>query len=93
MVFAAGLLGDAVQNLQELGWLPWLTHPVWNTAGLLSEDSPLGDVLHSFVGYAQEPTVLQLLVYVTYVMIALALFLKPRTGHSRREPGEVQQTA
>ena len=25
MVFAAGLLGDAVQNLQELGWLPWLT--------------------------------------------------------------------
>ena len=24
MVFAAGLLADAVQNMQELGWLPFL---------------------------------------------------------------------
>ena len=92
MVFAAGLLGDAVQNLQELGWLPWLTHPVWNTSGLLSEESPLGDVLHSFVGYAQEPTVLQLLVYVAYVAIVLAVILKPWTG-GRREPGGVRRTA
>ena len=31
MVFAAGLLADAVQNMQELGWLPFLGHPLWDT--------------------------------------------------------------
>jgi high-affinity iron transporter len=93
MVFAAGLLGDAVQNLQELGWLPWLTHPVWNTGSLLSEDSPLGDILHSFVGYAQQPTVLQLGIYVAYVAVVLALFLKPHIDRGRREASGMRRTA
>ena len=32
MVFAAGLLADAVENMQELGWLPFLEHVLWNTS-------------------------------------------------------------
>ncbi|MGH9128140.1 MAG: FTR1 family iron permease, partial [Acidimicrobiales bacterium] len=36
MVFAAGLLVDAVENLQGLGWLPFLAHPMWSTQGILS---------------------------------------------------------
>ena len=31
MVFAAGLLADTVQNLQELGWLRVLDVPMWHT--------------------------------------------------------------
>src|ERR1700751_1659751 len=31
MVFAAGLLADAVQNMQELGWMPVLNLPLWHT--------------------------------------------------------------
>src|ERR1700751_5586655 len=31
MVFAAGLLADAVQNMQELGWVPVLNLPLWHT--------------------------------------------------------------
>lgn len=76
MVFAAGLLGDTVQNLQQLGWLPLLGHPLWNTGGWLSEDSALGDVAHTFLGYAQAPTLLQVLVYLLYVAVALAAFLQ-----------------
>ena len=52
MVFAAGLLADAVENLQQLGWLPVLDAPMWHSARLLSEDSAFGDVLHSFFGTA-----------------------------------------
>ena len=40
MVFAAGLLADAVENMQELGWLPFWDHVLWNTSTFLSEDSP-----------------------------------------------------
>ena len=74
MVFAAGILIDAVQNLQELGWVPWLTHPMWSTAGALKESSAVGDIFHAFFGYADHPTVLQGIVYVLYLGIAVGAF-------------------
>jgi high-affinity iron transporter len=80
MVFAAGLLADAIQNLQELGWLPVLNLPMWHTGQLLSEDSALGDVLHSFFGYSDAPTPLQLLVYVGYLAIVIVAYLGLRSG-------------
>ena len=86
MVFAAGLLADAVQNLQELGWLPVLDLPMWHTGQLLSEDSAFGDVLHSFFGYSDSPTPLQLLVYVAYLAIVMVAYLRLRAGpQSRRK--------
>jgi high-affinity iron transporter len=75
MVFAAGLLADSVENLQQLGWLPVLDTPMWHSARLLSENSAFGDVLHSFFGYSDAPTPLQLLVYVTYLAIAALAYL------------------
>jgi high-affinity iron transporter len=76
MVFAAGLLADAVENMQQLGWLPFLEHSVWNTSSFLSEDSSLGDLFHSLLGYADHPTVLQVLVWVTYVSVSVTLFIR-----------------
>lgn len=80
MIFAAGLLVDAVENLQQLGWLPVLLHPMWNTSGLLSEDSTVGDIFHSFFGYADAPTVGQAVVYITYLAVAISAFIawRPR---------------
>ena len=75
MVFAAGLLADSIQNMQELGWLPVLTTPLWHSARLLSEDSAIGDVLHSFFGYSDAPTPLQLVAYVAYLAVAVAVYL------------------
>ncbi len=75
MVFAAGLLADAVENLQQLGWLPVLDKPMWHTASLLSEGSAFGDVLHSFFGYSDSPTPLQLLIYIGYLAIVVIAYL------------------
>lgn len=75
MVFAAGLLADAVENMQQLGWLPLLDTPMWHSGRLLSESSAFGDVLHSFFGYSDAPTPLQLLVYVAYLAIAAITYL------------------
>ena len=81
LFFAAGLLGDAVQNMQQLGWLPFGTMPLWNTSHFLSEDSTLGDILHSFLGYAESPTLLQSLLYIAYLLTAGAIFM-----HLTRKP-------
>ena len=73
LVFAAGLLVDAIQNMQELGWLPVGRQVLWHSSALLRQDSTWGDIAHSFLGYADNPTLLQVLAYVGYVAVALAL--------------------
>jgi high-affinity iron transporter len=84
MVFAAGLLVDAVQNMQELGWLPVATRQLWHTGAILNENSALGDIAHSFFGYAQSPTVLQAIVYVAYLAAVLVAFYSVRQRLARR---------
>jgi high-affinity iron transporter len=91
MVFAAGLLADAVENLQQLGWLPVLDTAMWHSGQLLSEDSSFGDVLHSFFGYSDAPTPLQLLVYVGYLAIVIAAFLGLR-GRVRAKANSQSQS-
>jgi len=67
-----------VQNMQELGWLPVLSSPMWHSARFLSQDSAFGDVMHSFFGYSDAPTPLQLLMYVGYLAIVIVAYLKLR---------------
>lgn len=74
LIFAAGLLADAVQNLQELDWIPFGLTQLWNTGRFLSEDSTAGDVLHTFLGYAEAPTILQTLLYLAYLAVAGTIF-------------------
>jgi len=82
MVFAAGLLADTVENLQELGWVRVLDAPMWHTGRILSEDSSFGDVLHSFFGYSDAPTPLQLLMYVGYLAVVIVAFIGVRRARA-----------
>lgn len=90
MVVAAGLLADAVQNLQELGALPGGGHALWDTSRWLSEESNLGDVLHGLLGYASAPSPLQVAVWALFLIAGLAFFLGrpairlPRAGDHTR---------
>ena len=83
LFFAAGLLGDAVQNMQQLGWITLGSMPLWNTAHLLSEASTLGDILHTFLGYAEAPTLLQTALYLAFLAVSGGLFWRL----TRRGPG------
>ena len=88
LFFAAGLLADAVQNMQELGWITFGLTPLWNTAHLLSEDSAIGDLLHSLLGYAEAPTILQATFYFLFLVVFCGLFgwmtRKPSAGKPAR---------
>jgi high-affinity iron transporter len=86
LFFAAGLLGDAVQNAQELGWITFGTSPLWNTAHILSEDSMIGDMLHTFLGYAESPTALQVTCYVLFLAIAGTVFWRMTRKPGRPAP-------
>jgi high-affinity iron transporter len=77
MVVAAGLLADAVQNLQGLGVLPGGSMTLWNTSRALPDDTGIGDVLHGLVGYSASPTVLQAILWAGFLAVGLTLFLRP----------------
>ena len=86
LLFAAGLLADGIQAFQSLGWLPVFGQTLWSTATYLSQDSALGDILHSLFGYADAPTLLQVGAYVAFLLAAVASYT--RLGPGRRSPAK-----
>ncbi len=91
LLFGAGLLADAVESFQSIGWLQFLTGIVWHSQALLREESPLGDILHSLFGYAQAPTVLQLGVYVAFLAVAVIAYLGLTGTQKRPRAAEVRE--
>ncbi len=87
MFFAAGLLANAIENLQQLGWLPFAKQTLWNSSGAITQSSNLGDVLHSFIGYADQPTALQGLVWIVYLALTISAFVM--IGRVKPKPSPV----
>ncbi|HBQ95258.1 MAG: FTR1 family protein [Firmicutes bacterium] len=79
LIFAAALIADGIEDFQQVRWLPGAHWVLWHTALLLPESSVLGDILHTFLGYAQSPTALQMLAYAGFLAITVPLYLKGRT--------------
>ncbi len=86
MVVAAGLLADAVQNLQGLGVLPGGSMTLWNMSRTLPDDTGIGDVLHGLLGYSAAPTVLQAILWAGFLAVGLTLFLRPAQAPVSRPP-------
>jgi high-affinity iron transporter len=87
MVVAAGLLADAVQNLQQdLGVLPGGSQTIWNVSRTLPDDTGIGDVLHGLVGYSASPTVLQAVLWAVFLAVGLTLFLRPARRSAQLPP-------
>ena len=74
-LLAAGMAAQAVAFLERANWLTPLDTVVWDSAWLLSEASIAGRTMHTLVGYTDQPTEMQLLVYVA-VLVATVLLMR-----------------
>jgi high-affinity iron transporter len=83
-LLAAGMAAQAVNWLQQSGHFEYLTMPLWNTSWLLSEDSIAGRLLHTLIGYTDQPNGAQLIVYVATILMIVGLM---RWEHGRRAAG------
>ncbi len=63
---AAGLCAHVFMALHELG-LPVIVERVWSTRWLLDSESLPGRILHAFIGYHDEPNLLQVIAYFGYL--------------------------
>lgn len=70
---AAGLAAQAAQFLSNAGVVDVLVHTLWNSSGLIAENSWPGRVLHALVGYTDRPTALQGLVYIATIAVMIGL--------------------
>jgi high-affinity iron transporter len=61
---AAGLAAQAVVFLQQAGIVTALDETAWDTSAILSDTSLFGRVLHTLVGYSDQPSLLQVVVYL-----------------------------
>jgi len=72
MLLAAGMASQAASNLVMIGWLPPLVDPLWNSSALLPSSSAFGELLHVLIGYDEEPSAIQVIVFaVSLTMMAM----------------------
>ena len=77
---ASGLAAQAVLFLQQAGVVTALSQTAWDSSDLLSDSSLFGRVLHTLVGYDDQPSVLQVIVYLLTLttIFALSKAMSPR---------------
>ncbi len=69
LLLAAGMASQGAAFLMQANLLPALGNNVWNTSSLLSENSPLGFLLHVLIGYSAQPAGIQVVFYLATLLI------------------------
>jgi high-affinity iron transporter len=72
-LLAAGMASQAIAFLEQADILTALDQTVWDTSWILRDGSFLGRALHTLVGYVDQPTAMQLIVYMATLGIITLL--------------------
>jgi high-affinity iron transporter len=82
-LLAAGMAAQAVHFLGAAGVIETSADPVWDSSAILAEDSLPGRLLHTLVGYVDQPTAAQLAAYVVTLIAITAMARMVRTADRR----------
>jgi high-affinity iron transporter len=72
-LLAAGMAAQAIGFLEQANWLTALNTTVWDSSWLLTDSSVLGRALHTLIGYTDQPTGMQLAVYLAILLVTFVL--------------------
>ncbi len=82
---AAGLLSHAIHEFIEVGIITVGTQTAFDISAVLPHEDGIGQFLRALFGYTSTPEVITLVAWATYIVVVLALFLRP----VRRSPAPV----
>ena len=79
IIFAAGLVGYGVHELNEAGIIPSVIEHVWDINPILSDKGQIGLLLKALVGYNGNPSLTEVIAYLAYLgAIATYVFTRPQ---------------
>jgi high-affinity iron transporter len=90
-LLAAGMAAQAIAFLEQADILTAFDQTVWDTSWILSDSSFLGRALHTLIGYVDQPTAMQLMVYaatLAVIIVLMKLFAAPSERHRSVAPAE-----
>jgi high-affinity iron transporter len=88
---AAGLLSHAIHEFIEVGVITVGTQTAFDISGILSHEDGIGQFLRALFGYTSTPEVITVVTWATYVVVVLALFLRPVRRPPRPVPAATSQ--
>jgi high-affinity iron transporter len=83
LLLASGLAASAAGYLNQAGLVPAFGRQLWDTSGVLAQDSWIGMLLHILVGYTDRPMGIQLVFYLVTLFGILALMRLVDGGRSQ----------
>lgn len=83
VIVAAGVLAYGIYDLQEAGVLPGLNSVAFDITSVIPPDSWYGTLLKGTINFQPNPSWLQVVVWVAFVVPVLALYLRPQSAPSK----------
>ena len=84
IVFAAGLLAGSLHAFAEIKLITIGQSEVWDTSNILENKSFLGTILKSLIGYDQSPALLEVVAYVTFLVVVLSIFIYTNPSKNKK---------
>lgn len=86
LLLAAGMAGQGANFLVQAGDLPSLGPALWDSSQILSEQSWIGFLLHTLIGYTARPSGIQLIFYIGTLLVIGTLMKMQRGRGARKSP-------
>ena len=85
-LLAAGMAAQAIAFLEQANIVTTLDETAWDTSWILSDSSLVGKALHTLIGYVDQPTAMQVVVYaatLSVIVVLMKLFSAPVQHQAR----------
>ncbi len=79
VLFAAGLVAHGIHEFEEAGLVPPIVESVYDVNWIIDDHSDAGRLLTALVGYNGNPSLMEILGYVSYWMLVIPLLYRDAT--------------
>jgi high-affinity iron transporter len=89
ILFAAGLVGSAVHEFNELNWILSVVEHVYDLNPIIPEASTAGEFLKALFGYNANPSLTEMLAYIAYFVVVFGVL----QFFNRKSPADARAAA